>query len=404
MADTGIGTIETSVICKSEVCSGCGACVNICPQRCIKFEEDEYGQKRPVIEKTHCIECNLCKKTCPNNRQKEEIFIRYPQMVYAGWRNEISECRLSSSGGVASVIAEHITQTGGIVYGVTQKQENVLYQRADTVETVREFRGSKYTQADSVEIYTQIEQDICDRKRVLVIGTPCLIAGIISYLDRKKLRENYHKYLVTIDLLCHGNTPQSYLKEHIEAIRRKNSVNFDEITFRSNIPGENYRFILKENGKTVYSQRAESDLYFYGFLSSVTVRESCVNCGYKCSERCGDISLGDFLGLGREIPFSADRTGIHPSLILINSDTGRQIIQSVEGELRLFPRTLEEAVNGGPSLRQEDMRKDSNWMKRRQKFKTAYPLQGFEKAAKKSIGDQVLLSLTKDKMKKILKR
>ena len=392
MADTGIGTIETSVICKSEVCSGCGACMNICPQGCIKFKEDEYGQKKPRIEKTHCIECNLCKKTCPNNRQKEEIFIKSSQMVYAGWRNEVSERRLSSSGGIASVIAEYIIKTGGIVYGVVQKQENVLYQRADTVEAVCAFRGSKYTQADSVEIYTQIEQDICDRKKVLVIGTPCLVAGIISYLDRKKIREDYHRYLVTIDLLCHGNTPQGYLKEHIEAIRSKNPVNFDEITFRSNIPGENYRFILKEDSKIVYSQRAESDLYFYGFLSSVTVRESCMNCTYKRAERCGDITLGDFLGLGREIPFSADRTGIHPSLVLVNSDTGRQIIQDVEGELQLFPRTL------------EDMSRDSSWMKRRQKFKAAYPLQGFEKAAKKSVGDRVRLSLTKDKIKKILKR
>lgn len=403
MADAGIRTIEVSAICKSKLCSGCGACVNICPVECIRFEEDEYGQKKSVIDETHCIKCNMCKKTCPANRKKEEIFFRSPQLVYAGWRKEVSERRTSSSGGVAAVLAEYMIQNGGIAYGVVQTQENITYHRADTVEVIRRFRGSKYVQADSAEIYRQIEQDICDKKRVLVFGTPCLIAGLISYIDRKSLKD-YREYLITVDLLCHGNTPQRYLKEHVSEICRKKAITFDEITFRSNVPGENYRFILKENSETVYSQRAESDFYFYGFLSSVTVRESCVNCTYKRAERCGDITLGDFLGLGEEIPFSADRTGIHPSLILVNSDAGRRMIEDIEGELQLFPRTLEEAVKGGPSLREEDKNRDSGWQKRRKKFKAAYPSLGFEKAAKKSIGDQVLLSLAKDKVKKILKR
>ena len=403
MADTGIGTTETSVICKRELCSGCGACMNICPRQCIKFEEDEYGQERPVIEKERCIECNICRKTCPVNRKKEKFLFRHPQLVYAGWRKEASERKTSSSGGMAAVLAEYMVRNGGIVYGVVQIQGNITYQRAEMPEEIRNFRGSKYVQADQAEIYKQIEQDICNARKALVFGTPCLIAGITSYMDRKNLR-NYRKYLITVDLICHGNAPQSYFKEHIKEILRKNDTEFDEVTFRSNIPGENYRFILKKNDKTVYSQRAESDLYFYAFLSSVSVKESCVSCTYKGTERCGDITLGDFIGLGREISFPVDRTGIHPSLILINSEAGREILNSVKEELRLFPRTLEEAVKGGPSLRPEDKSKDSDWARRREKFKTTYPALGFEKAARKSIGDRIRLSLIKDKVKKILKR
>lgn len=402
MADTGIGITEFFRICKNELCSGCGACVNVCPKNCIQFEEDRYGQERPAIAQAQCVQCNICRKTCPNNKNKEQLLNRYPKLVYAGWRKEASERKTSSSGGIASVLAEYVIRNGGIVYGVIQEKERIIYQRTDTVEMVQRFRGSKYVQANSVGIYRQIEKDIFDQKKVLVIGTPCLIAGILSYMDNIDSKKNYQKYLITVDLLCHGTVPQRYLKEHIAIIGKK--TKYDQITFRSNIPGENYKLILKKNSKVVYSRRAESDLYFYSFLSSVAVRESCINCKYKNIARCGDITLGDFLGLGKEIPFSEKKAGIHPSLILVNSTTGKKLVENIRSEICLFPRTLEEAVNGGPSLRMEDSDKNSEWIKRRKKFRALYPTLGFEKAAKKSIGDQVLLSLTKDKVKKILKR
>ena len=300
------------------------------------------------------------------------------------------------------MLAEYVIQNGGVVYGVIQKQEGIIYQRADTLETVRGFRGSKYVQVNAIGIYRKLEEDITDQKKVLVIGTPCLIAGILSYMDNIDSKKNYQEYLITVDLLCHGTVPQRYLKEHIAVIGKK--IKYDQITFRSNIPGENYKLILKKDGRVLYSRRAESDLYFFSFLSSVAVRESCINCAYKSTVRYGDITLGDFLGLGKEIPFSEKETGIHPSLILVNSDIGKNLVENIRSEIRLFPRTLEEAVNGGPSLCMEDSDKKSEWIKRRKKFRTLYPVLGFEKAAKKSIGDQVLLSLIKDKVKEILKR
>lgn len=279
------------------------------------------------------------------------------------------------------MLAEYVTRNGGVVYGVIQEQQGIIYQRADTVEMVQRFRGSKYVQVNAVGIYRQIEKDISDQKKVLVIGTPCLIAGILSYMDNMDSKRNYQEYLITVDLLCHGTVPQRYLKEHIAVIGKK--IKYDQITFRSNIPGENYKLILKKNGKVVYSRRAESDLYFYSFLSSVAVRKSCINCKYKNIARCGDITLGDFLGLGKEIPFSEKEAGIHPSLILVNSDAGKKLVENIRSEICLFPRTLEEAVNGGPSLRMDDSDKNSEWIKRRKKFHTLYPTLGFEKAAKR---------------------
>ena len=54
------------MVVEKEKCTGCYACVNICPKNCIHMEEDENGAIYPVIDKTKCVECNLCKKICPS--------------------------------------------------------------------------------------------------------------------------------------------------------------------------------------------------------------------------------------------------------------------------------------------------------------------------------------------------
>ena len=37
------------MICDKEKCSGCYACYNICPKKCIKMIEDEFGYNRSNI-------------------------------------------------------------------------------------------------------------------------------------------------------------------------------------------------------------------------------------------------------------------------------------------------------------------------------------------------------------------
>ena len=46
-------------------CTGCTACVNVCPRQCILMRVDEEGFYYPIIDKEKCIECGLCEKVCP---------------------------------------------------------------------------------------------------------------------------------------------------------------------------------------------------------------------------------------------------------------------------------------------------------------------------------------------------
>ena len=52
-------------------------------------------------------------------------------------------------------------------------------------------------------------------EKVLFIGLPCQVAALKQYIDLYKLNRNL---LTLVDIVCHGVTPQDYLKTHIENI------------------------------------------------------------------------------------------------------------------------------------------------------------------------------------------
>lgn len=49
----------------TEDCTGCGACLNVCPQKCI--EEGVTFR----IRREHCLQCGACKEICPSGAVKK---------------------------------------------------------------------------------------------------------------------------------------------------------------------------------------------------------------------------------------------------------------------------------------------------------------------------------------------
>ena len=60
-------------------CTGCGACYNICPEKCIKMVENKLGEIVPEINNKYCIHCNLCKQVCPQN---ELLKTEFPNLSF----------------------------------------------------------------------------------------------------------------------------------------------------------------------------------------------------------------------------------------------------------------------------------------------------------------------------------
>ena len=85
-------------------CSGCSACMNVCPVDAIRMQPNEEGFLMPQVDDAVCVDCGKCLATCPELHTRYE---NYPSpKVYAAMAED--ELRMkSSSGGMFSLFAEH---------------------------------------------------------------------------------------------------------------------------------------------------------------------------------------------------------------------------------------------------------------------------------------------------------
>lgn len=63
------------------------------------------------------------------------------------------------------------------------------------------------------------------------------------------------------------------------------------------------------------------------------MRESCSHCHFTNLKRVGDISVGDQWGLSKDSPYEDDK-GL--SLVLVNSEKGKQIFECIEKTLKRY--------------------------------------------------------------------
>lgn len=194
---------ETAIkIIKSNNCTGCFACYNVCPVNAIEMKYDDEGFYKPLIS-SNCIECGRCIKICPviDNINSNKVL-----ETYAAWSNDEEILLNSSSGGIFSELALNILNDNGIVYGVGWENGEVKHKRITTKDGLRELQGSKYLPSFVGEAYKSVLEDLKNGKKVLFSGTPCQIAGL-----NKIVR---HDNLITVDLICHGMPSYKVFKKY----------------------------------------------------------------------------------------------------------------------------------------------------------------------------------------------
>ena len=361
-------------VCDINKCTGCSACMQICPKKCIKMLPDKQGHIISVIDEKQCINCERCVKTCPANYPPA---FNYPKQCYAAWaKNE--DVRMScASGGISTVLSEYIINNGGIVYGCAiLKELEFKHIRVDNIKDLELLKGSKYVYSNCEDVYKNIKQDWSENKKVLFIGTPCQKAGILNYIGKN---EN----LYTIDLICHGFPSQQMLKELFAQIDIKD---IKSVKFREN----NVRKIIyeKQNGENIticnLSKQRWQNYYYEGFLSKTIIRNSCFECLFSKPKRIGDITLGDFWGIGKKEKFEhSTKNGC--CACLINTDKGQNLFNNIKDNIECYERNINEAIEGNHSLR-EISKKNLNSII----FNFLYPKINFNSAVFLSCFDKIL--------------
>lgn len=139
-------------VCTKDNCTGCMACVESCPKNAIKIV-DELDSYNAIINEEQCVNCDLCRKVCQNNRN---VKFTQPIMWKQGWARDTLVRSSSSSGGVAQAIERAFVRTGGIVCSCAFEKGTFGFMFAESEKEVEKFKGSKYVKSNPSGIYKKI--------------------------------------------------------------------------------------------------------------------------------------------------------------------------------------------------------------------------------------------------------
>lgn len=335
-------------LANTNICTGCGACAFKCPKGCITMQENKTGIVLPKVDESQCIDCHACEKVCPVLNEVQSF---QPQKAYAAWSLDDEERRTSASGGIAAEMYKIAVDMGYKIIGAVQQDDfSVKHEMAASKEAICKFKNSKYVFSSTYDVFPLIKEAIREGQKVLFVGLPCQVAAL-----RKLYAANEH--LLLVEVVCHGTTPVSYLRQHIDMLNRKTGNVAKRMSFRDPYT-YTYTFTLyNADNQQFYAKRTkDGDTYQFGYHRAVSYRENCYHCRFAKPKRNADITIADYHGLGLVKPSTYDAKNV--SLIPVNSDKGNRFVDSLNSGNRIFAeeRPLEEPFKGEAQLRHPSLK------------------------------------------------
>lgn len=334
--------IQHISITSAEECTGCTACSQVCPMKCISMKIDEEGFIYPTVDEAVCVECGRCKCVCPVLHHDGG---NAPKKVLAEKNKDERIRRTSSSGGVFYEVAKQFIQNGGVVYGCAF-DENMVARHicVKTIEGLEKLKSSKYVQSDMGNTMSEIKRRLLQGEKVLFSGTPCQIAGLQNFLSKD------YENLLLIDIFCHGVPSPTLFADYLDYLSKQYDGGKPiSVNFRNKQRGWKrlYMEVCFDNGKRHYIYSGY-DRYEGMFLHNLSLRPSCYECKFTKSERFGDITLGDFWGIGKKYPQWDDDRGI--SVVMLNTDKGVDAYEQIADLFESREETLDTVKAGQRTL------------------------------------------------------
>jgi coenzyme F420 hydrogenase subunit beta len=273
-----------------EICSGCGACILVCPFACLGYDRD----KPNLVKK--CEICGICAKTCPRyefsqqaleglvfgrERKPEEEFGVYKSLVIAQATDSGIQ-RICQDGGVVSALLVFALSNDLIDGAVTSavSGEKPLFpvpRLALSTQEILECAGTRYTYSPN-QLALQ-EAVKLKKKSLAFVGTPCQIQAVRK-IEAAPLKKYSSILRFTIGLMCTESfTYEGLITKHIQGILGINPTDIKKLNIKGKV------LITTKSGETKTISLAEAKQY---------TRKGCLPCN-DFSAELADISTG---GLG----------------------------------------------------------------------------------------------------------
>lgn len=320
----------------TDSCTGCGACVNVCPKHCLSLEPDKEGFYGPVYQ-DGCIECGMCEKVCHIiHAENKQAIANNDVYIYHSSDNSIRE--KSSSGGAFSLFSNYVINNGGVVFATlyNPRIKRVEVSNSD-IFPIQKFRKSKYVESFTGDTCSQIRKELKNGRLVLFCGTPCQVSGLKRYLEIVNVDISN---LITIDFICHGVPSMTCLNAFLTYDGRTVvDMDFRFKDFNNKIGWHDMAYCeYYSNGK--HKVLTANDLhyyyYYYPFLESIMLRKSCYTCD-EVNRSSADITVGDFWTIHKDKSIIDDNKGV--SIVMVHSQKAKNIWDEIkrDGYQRTVP-------------------------------------------------------------------
>ena len=323
-------------------CTGCTACVAVCPRDAIAMAPDAEGFLRPAIDAATCVRCGACARACP---------VLHPggadpaPACFAARARDVDLRLASASGGLFTELARPVLAAGGVVFGVVLESPGLtaIHAGAEDEAGLAAMRGSKYVQSDPRGTFREARAALRAGRRVLYSGTPCQIAGLRRFLGRPEPN------LLAVEIVCHSAPSPAVWSAAVRELSAHLGERPRTVCFRGKRDGGSWRsgrfaWTLadgREGGEPFNATPYAAA--FFGFLCS---RPSCARCVAKGGASGADLTIGDLWGAERLCPEWNDPTGV--SVVAAHTDRGRAALDAVAPRLECRPLPADEAFRANP--------------------------------------------------------